>query len=186
MRWDELFGDLEARARGWELAERDAEVADRTRGEIARIVLANRLRAQQGRTVAVRLGAADRVEGRIERVGSDWFLLGATYEFVVPLAAVSAVHGLALDAVSPDGVGQVEARLSLASALRALAVDRAAVVVLMRDGGRWSGTLTRVGADFVDLTVHEPDAAPRRGQTYETITVLQAAVAAVRRAAPQW
>ncbi|MDX6296176.1 MAG: hypothetical protein QOI51_33, partial [Nocardioidaceae bacterium] len=134
MRWSELFDDLEARADSLARAERETEVADRTRAEIGRLTLLNRLRSGVGRELSLRVLGCGAVIGTLERVGTDWLLLTCPQEIVVPVAAVATVVDLPWESVSPEGVGAVTSRLTLASAMRALAVDRARVVVVLRDG----------------------------------------------------
>lgn len=58
MRWQDLFADLEGQAGALEWAEIDAEVADRTRGEIAQVTLLNRIRAQVGQHIALTTSGA--------------------------------------------------------------------------------------------------------------------------------
>jgi diacylglycerol kinase family enzyme len=65
VRWDELFGDLEAQWQAQLRRELDAEVADRTRRERAAIALADRLAAQGRRVVGVAL-----VDGTLSAVRS--------------------------------------------------------------------------------------------------------------------
>jgi hypothetical protein len=186
MRWRELFDDLEAQWQSLERADRDAEIAERTRGELARVLLMNRLRAHIGGRLTVHTLAGGAVAGELQRVGADWLLVACPQECVVPLAAVAAVTELGPSSVSPDGVGLVAGRLTLASALRALARDRAAVTVVLGDGTVVTGTPDRVGADFVDLAVHARDEVPRPALVRRRATVPHAAIAVVRRQPPEW
>jgi len=186
MRWSELFADLEARAVAWEAAELELEVADRTRAETGRVVLANRLRRQLGSSFRLEVHGLGAIEGVLDRVGGDWLLLGLAEDVVIPLAAITAVHDLPVAAVSPDGVNQVDSRLMLSSALRAIAVDRCVVRLHRRDGSTVVGTPSRVGADWVDLACHDGDEVPRAGTVRDVCTVPFYAVGAVRRLARGW
>lgn len=186
MRWSDLFDDLEGQGESLARAERDAEVADRTRAEVGQLTLLNRLRADVGRRVSLRLTGAVTVVGTLERVGADWLLLTSPNEVVVPMAAVISVANLPLDAVSPDGVARVASRLTLASALRAIAVDRARVTVMLHDGSTVSGTPDRVGSDFVDIAVHHLDEAPRPAAVTMRTTVAYAAITRVTRESAGW
>jgi len=186
VRWSDLFDDLEGRGEALERAERDAEVADRTRGEVGQVTLLNRLRSNVGRRVSLRLSGGVTVVGTLERVGADWLLLTSPNEVVVPMAAVSSVANLPLEAVSPGGVAVVASRLSFSSALRAIAVDRARVTVMLSDGSTVSGTPDRVGHDFVDIAVHHLDEAPRPAAVTMRTTVAYAAITRVTRESAGW
>lgn len=165
MRWEHFFADLEGqldRARADELA---AEVADRTRAEAASIRLVDRLRGAVGHPVRVSLRGGLSVSGELRRVGPDWLLMAETgdREVVVVGSALLAVTGLGLRSSTPGGEGSVAGRLGLGHALRAVARDRAPVVLLLVDGARLTGTLDRVGADFVELAEHPGGEARRSG-----------------------
>jgi hypothetical protein len=186
MRWQELFADLEAQARALERADDDGEIVERIRGEVARVTLLNRLRAQLSRQVSVSVWGFGDVSGLLQRAGADWLLIESDGETIVPLAAVLSLSDLPPDAVSPEGVGVVSSSLSLASILRAVARDRSPVIVVRRDGRSLVGTPDRVGADFVDLALHDADAAPRRTQVTSRATVSFGAIGCVRRRRAGW
>lgn len=156
----DLFDDLEQRAEGLALAERDAEVAELARGEYAAVDLAARLHASVGLTVELRLNAVGLVRGRLARVGVGWCLLvrdvgaGRAEEWVLVTTALLGARGLAAGALA-EQARPVTARLGLASALRRLAGERAELVCVTRDGERRSGIATRVGADFLELASPE-------------------------------
>lgn len=186
MRWQELFADLESRARSLERADQDAEIAERTRAEIGQVTLLNRLRAQVGGPVRLTLSGQQTVRGRLDQVGADWLLLASPTETIVSMSAVTSVTDLPLTAVSPEGVGAVASRITLASALRAVAVDRAAVTVRLRDTSTLTGTPDRVGADFFDLAVHDLSDVPRSSSVRTRVTIGYRALAFVQRANPGW
>jgi hypothetical protein len=185
VRWSELFADLGAEAADLERAERDGEVADRTRAELGRVALVNRLRSAIGRDLSLVL-AGGPVSGRLLRVGSDWLLLACPQDTLVPLAAVAVAADLPVSSVSPAAVGAVESRLPLASVLRAIAVDRARVVVTLRDGTAIGGTPDRIGSDFFDVLQHAPDVAPRAADVTGRSTIPYAAISKVVRDAEAW
>lgn len=186
MRWSNLFDDLEGRGDALERAEREMEVADRTRAEVGQVMMLNRLRFNVGSRVSLRLVSAVGVVGTLERVGADWLLLSTPNEVVVPMAAVSSVANLPWAAVSPEGVTVVSSRLTFASALRAIAVDRARVTVMLVDGSTVSGTPDRVGGDFVDIAVHHLDEAPRAAAVTMRSTVAYRAITRVTRESGGW
>lgn len=151
MRWDDVFDDLEQQADGLMLGERDAEVAEQTRAEYARVDLAGRLHASTGRPLRVVLLGVGALEATLVRVGEGWCLLetGPT-AWVVPVAALVSVRGLPDRAVE-QASRPITSRLGLASALRGVAQARQQTVVHRRDGSVVPGPLGRVGADFVEL-----------------------------------
>jgi hypothetical protein len=187
MRWQELFADLEAQARSLEHGDDQGELPDRIRGEIAQVTLMNRLRAQVSRQLSVSVQGVGDIAGSLQRTGADWILLSqAEEEIIVPLGAVLAVRNLPPDAVSPNSVGTVAGALRLTAVLRAAARDRGAVIITRRDGLSLAGTPDRVGADFVDLALHDVAEAPRREQVRSRTTLSLAAIACIRRRPSGW
>jgi hypothetical protein len=183
MRWNDLFGDLEAQWAGLELAERSGEVAERTRIETVAIGLGARLHAATGAALRIRLPAEQALTGTLVRTGPDWLLLdeGGGREALVALPAVLAVSGLGRLATVPGSEGRVLARLTMRHALRGIARDRSAVRLHLCDATVLDATLDRVGADFVDVALHAPGEARRRREVREVQAVPFTAVAAVRR-----
>jgi hypothetical protein len=150
-----VFDDLEQQAEGLSLAERDAEVADLTTAEYARVSLAARLHASLGRDVRVRLVGGRAVGGRLARLGDDWFLLvEGPAEWVVRLHGVSSVSGLSPRARRED-TWSVADRLTLRTVLRRLADARETCVVHFCDDQFLEGRIGRVGHDFFELHVGE-------------------------------
>ncbi len=154
MGWDErlfdLLDDLEGQAEALYAAERDAELADRSRAEYASVTLAARLMASVGRPVALDVAGAGRVAGELRRVGAGWCLVGnGGRDWLVPTDAVEAAEGLSERAV-PEVAWSPVARLGLGSALRRLADEATPCVLLTRSGIRHDVVLLRVGGDFVE------------------------------------
>jgi len=186
MRWDALFADLEAAAAGDWQRERDAEIAERTRAELARLRLVDRLRAvADGRPgldveLGVRVMSAGVVRGSLTRVADEWFVLvTASHEWVVATDAVLGVTGLPPAARSPESQGTVARSWGWSAAWRVLARDRTEVHVIRRDGSTVTGLASRAGRDFVELTASERLAEPVRSGTGSEL-VPHAAIAAVR------
>jgi hypothetical protein len=181
VRWDDLFADLEAQADALAVAERAAEVAERTRIEVGGIALRDRLAAAVGTPVRLQLAGGRAPAGTLTRVGPDWLLIGETAgrECVVALAAVLSVAGVGRSAAEPGG--PVWAKLGLRSALRGIARDRSPVRVDLISGDSVDATLDQVGADFVAAARHAPGEPRRRGEVRETVLLPLAAVAAVSR-----
>lgn len=182
MRWDDLFADLEAQSEALEVAERAAEVAERTRIEVGGIALRDRLAAALGTSVRMQLAGGRMVVGPLVRVGPDWLLVGeaAGRECVVALGAVLSVSGLGRWADTSPG-GPVWAKLGLRSALRGIARDRSPVRVDLVTGEAIDATLDRVGADFVDAARHAAGEPRRRGEVREVVLLPFGALAAVTR-----
>ena len=182
-RWSELFGDLEGHAEALAGVEEREEVAERTRIETGRLALTDRLRPATGQILDVRCLGAGQLRGRLDRVGADWLLLAESSgcTALLPLTSVLAVAGLGR--VSAAAGGEIDHRLGLRSALRGLARDRATVRVVLVDGGALTGTVDRVGSDFVELAEH-PAGEPRRaGSVRRVWTLPMTGIAVVRRSA---
>jgi hypothetical protein len=157
MRWDDLFGDLEAQ---WESEERrdlDAEVADRTRRERAALGLYERLSGAGGVSVTFLLVTRARLHGVIADVGQDWVLVEGGPPALVPFSGIVAITGLSGRA-SVDGTGK---RFGFGYALRGLSRDRAVVALTDVTGALTTGTIDAVGSDAIDLSEHAAD-LPRR------------------------
>ncbi len=184
MRWDELFDDLDAQFNEVETAELAAEVADRSRREIALLRLVDRLRPVLGRAITLRLEGAGNVDGQLTAIGPDWLLLAEVggREALVASSAVLSVGGLAAQTAAPDSEGAVAARLNLAYALRGIVRDRSAVALTLVDGSVASGTLDRVGADFLELAEHPAGEARRRDAVRLVRAYPLMSLAVVRRA----
>ncbi|WP_277209830.1 hypothetical protein [Isoptericola croceus] len=152
-RWTLLFADLEAQLAAEEAAERDGTVAELTRAEQASVPLVDRLRAAQGRPLRLDLRDGEVLEGRLERVATEWVQLdasaarGGRVQHVVPLSAVVGVAGLGRYAV--PSAARTD-RLGLGTALRGLQRDRARVQV-RTTAHVVLGRIARVGADHLDV-----------------------------------
>ena len=166
-----LFDDLEGQAAAEFEADREAELADRARAEYTSVTLASRLMASRGRTVAVELPHVGRVEGSLDRVGDGWCLLsGAAQDWIVPLHAISVVHGASGRSL-PEVAWSAIDRLGLRSALRRLADADERCLFHLADGTRHEAHVQRVGADFLEA----------RGAAGERLLVPYAGLVAVQR-----
>jgi hypothetical protein len=165
MRWRALFDDLEAQAEALAQGELETEVRDRLRRETSLLRLLDRLTPSVGAALQVHVHGPGVVTGVLQAAGSDWLLLEEPggHELLVPALAVLSVSGLGPRAQAPGSEGEVGRRLDLRWALRGLARDRAGLSVVLRDGLVLSGTLDRVGADFVELAEHGTGEARRSG-----------------------
>ena len=158
MGWEEdlfaLLDDLEGQAEALYDAERDPELADRSRAEYQQVSLASRLMASEDREVTLEVAGVGPVSGVLSRVTADWCLVGATSavgaDWIVRLAALTRVVG-ASDRSVPEVAWSPLTRLSLGSALRRLAESGERCLVHLVDGARHEGIVRRVGGDFVEL-----------------------------------
>ncbi len=161
MGWEEelfaIFDDLEARAEALYDAERGPDLADRSRAEYRQVTLASRLMASLDKSVVVTIRGVGSVPGTLERVAAGWCLLrGAGQDWLVPLAGIESVTGASQRAVPEVAWSQVT-KLGIGSALRGLVDTGSPCVLHLVDGSRLDGLLLRVGADFVEARIGEPD-----------------------------
>lgn len=183
MRWDGFFADLEAQAAAMSAAERDAEIGDRTRSEVGRLGLVDRLGGATGSQVRLSCLGGLSLAGQLARLHPEWLLIveGGGREAIVALRAVLAVGNLGPLSAGPATMSVVDSRLSLALALRGIARDRSAVQLHLADGTVLDGTLDRVGADFVELAEHPAGEARRRLAVRQQWVIATRAVVALRR-----
>ncbi|MFN2538937.1 MAG: hypothetical protein ABR549_12450 [Mycobacteriales bacterium] len=182
MRWEQLFADLDAQLSAAEAAELAAEVAERTRYEVGRLRLVDRLRPALGAPIAMQAEGLGGTRGRLLDVGPDWLLLheDGAGELLLPAASVLSLAGVGGPAEVPGSAGEVARQLDLRWALKGLVRSRSGVQVVLRDGSLLTGTFDRVGADHVDLAEHAPGEARRAGAVRQVRLVPLRSVAAVR------
>ena len=177
-----IFDDLEQQAEGLHLAERDADVADRSVGEYAKVNMASRLHASVGAPLTMTVSGVGRLHGILVRVGLDWCLLRgetAGQEWIVRLAALTDVRGASGRAVT-EPARTVLTRLALGSALRGVVDSGTTTTLLLVDGAAARGSLLRVGADFVEIC-EDGSEDLARGRGRPTVLHPFTALAAVRR-----
>jgi hypothetical protein len=102
-------------------------------------------------------------------------------DLLVPAEAVAGLSGLSDRSVPENLVGVVERRLGMASVLRALVRDRAAVTVERRSAPAVHGTPVHVGTDFIDLAEHAAGELARPSAVRTRVVVPFAAIRVVRR-----
>ncbi len=186
MRWEALFADLEGEADAELAAERRAEVADRSRTELGRLRLIDRLQPAMAGGGHLKIGVAGHevMAGTLRALGPEWLLIegAGAQETLVPLVAVQWVQGGGGAAAEPGWEGLVGARLGLRVALRRIVRDRSKVQLTLTAGDSFTGRLTRVGADHVELESAERAAERERdGREPDRRIVPLAAIASVRR-----
>ncbi len=167
MRWERLFADLEAQFEADEQAVADGEVSDLTRAERSHLPLRDRLRAHIGTELRWSVAQGAIFDAGLVDVGADWVLLrGAREEMLTPIGALRFVEGLTRSALVDDS--QLARRWRFGLVVRGLARDRAVVSLRLRDGDAFTGTIDRVGADHLDLALHQAD-LPRRGSAVQSV-----------------
>ena len=179
MSWErELFAvldDLEQQAEALYDAEREAELADRSRAEYQQVTLASRLMASLGDDVVLDVDGVGPVSGRLERMGAGWVLVnGRRHDWVVATAAVSTVTTVSSRSV-PEVAWSPVAKLGLGSALRRVADGAETCHIHRRDGQTHDVRITRVGADFVETQIGLAEAG-----TLRQLLVAFTAIAAVQ------
>jgi hypothetical protein len=152
--WEEqLFSaldDLEQQAEALYDAERDLDLADRSRSEYAQVTMDSRLMASLDAALTLELRGVGRVSGTLQRLGTGWCLLhGAGQDWIVRTAAITVVHGMSPRSV-PEVAWSPVTRLGLGSALRRLAEAGERCVLHLVEGAQHEVVLTRVGRDFVE------------------------------------
>lgn len=151
MRWEALFADLETQLEAAQTAEFNAALAEASRLEASRVEFAERLRAHRHRELGLHVWGGQRLDVRIEAVGSDW-LSGALpqHSVLVPLRSILAVEGMARAAARSEP-SAARRRLGIMAPLRSLARDRAQVSVIGVHGLLAAGLIATAGRDFVDI-----------------------------------
>lgn len=170
MRWDDLFADLEASVQADDRAAFDAEVADRSRQELAAIRVADRLAAHLGRPLTCWLRDGEPVSGVLREAGAGWLLLRVDEpagEVLVPSGSVVALPDLGTAARADGG----RRPLPLTVVLRGLARDRATLRIRLVGGRVLEGTIDRVGSDHVDVAEHPADEPRRNSSVRRVVTV---------------
>jgi hypothetical protein len=171
MRWERLFADLEARFDELAHEEAQAESADRERVAGGSITALERLAGALDQPVQARLTGGATVGGTLRSVGPDWLLLaeGGHRESLVPWRSVTVMQGLT--ALTGPALTGLDLRLDLRRALRALARDRAPVQLALLASGELTGTIDRVGADFLEIALHAAW-EPRRAAAVRSVALV--------------
>lgn len=191
MRFDLLFDDLEA-----ELETRLAVEGAQQRGEeerlrAARTTLRDRIAVLGAAAGGIRLrlidgSSLDVVPGA---VGRDWFAadLPGGGQCVVPLAAIASLSlsgqqvAASRERMPDEGAPSSAAKIGIGVVLRDLARRRVPVDLTSRaEAAPLHGTIDRVGADHLDLAVHERGAARRASSVLEHRIVALSAITQLR------
>lgn len=195
MRFDLLFDDLEGQLESQLAAEGAQQRGEEERLRAARTTLRERLGVLAGTPAAgirLRLIDGSAVELTLATVGRDWLAaqLPGGGECVVPLGSIASVAMSAAQLAAsrermpepqPGAPGPLTAKIGIGVVLRDLARRRVPVDVLTRaEPAPAHGTIDRVGADHLDLAVHERGAVRRESSVLEHRVVSLAAITQLR------
>lgn len=152
MRWDALFGDLDAQWHAAKQLDLETEINELARLEVAQSTLAEALRGSLGGEVTAVMCDGSVRGGKLARVEAQWMLLAnVSRSIILPLDKLRHVAGTGTSlAPAPSPIAY-----TLGSALRILSRNRS-VVILDLDGrseGSLRGVVDRVGADYVQLAL---------------------------------
>lgn len=190
MRWEQLFTDLDSQFTDLADAELMAELPGRQREAASSVTTVQRCRGSIGAPVRVGVAGGAVHAGRLQDVGPDWLLLqvAAAGELLVALTAVTLIDGLGPATGAPLTV--VDGRFTLRLALRRIARDRAPVAMSLigvseahAGSAEVTGTIDRVGADFVELAQHAAW-EPRRAEAVRSRLLVPLGAIATVRAVP--
>ena len=191
MRFELLFDDLAAQLDARLAADGAHEHAEEERLRAARTTLRERLESLvDDAPIRVRLADGSVIDVVPSAVGCDWVAggLASGAEAIVPLASIASV---ALDTAQlrtsrermprPRPGGALATKLGIGVLLRDLARRRVPLdVVSLSESAPLHGTVDRVGADHLDLAVHERGTARREGSVLEHRLIALAAVVMLR------
>ncbi|AYG04308.1 hypothetical protein [Gryllotalpicola protaetiae] len=195
MRFDLLFDDLEAQLEAQLVTENTQQRGEEERLRAARTSLRERLAALVAtgeRSIRLRLLDGSAVDLTLATVGRDWLAaeLAGGSECVVPLGAIASVSLSAAQLQASRGrmpeqkPGAAEAltgKIGIGVVLRDLARRRVPVDVADRaQPAPVHGTIDRVGADHLDLAVHERGAVRRESSVLERRVVALGAITMLR------
>lgn len=184
MRWDQLFTDLENQFADLLAEDSRIEVADQQRHYAGGLIMRDRLQGALGESVTLETVNGRTILGQLAQVGADWMLLHATHhqQVLLPYQALAAISGL----TTRTGVGlsPLDLRIDLRIALRGLARDRRPVRVELlsskgEETGYLTGTIDRIGRDFLELAHHEPGELRRAAQVRKVVLIPLNALVAV-------
>ncbi|WP_344792560.1 hypothetical protein [Gryllotalpicola daejeonensis] len=195
MRFDLLFDDLEAQLESQLAAEGAQQRGEEERLRAARTSLRERLASVAGRAgagIRLRLIDGSAIDVSPVTVGRDWLAadLPGGGGCVVPIAAIASVALSSAQVMAsrermpeqaPPAQGALTAKIGIGVVLRDLARRRVPLDVLSRaEPAPVHGTIDRVGADHLDLAVHERGAARRASSVLEHRIIALPAVSLLR------
>jgi hypothetical protein len=165
------------------------------------VLAQQRLVGSIGGQIRVRLAGGATLGGVLRTVGPDFLMLteAQTRDCLVPLGAVTAVEGLT--SVTGAALTGLAVRLDLRRAVRGLARDRSPVSLALTGwtgavatagqgagsvaagSGEITGTIDRVGADFIEIAAHAAW-EPRRAGAVRSVALVPITALVLVRAIP--
>ena len=182
MRWDALFGDLDAQWHAAKQLDLETEVNELARMELSQSTFAEALRGSLGAEITAVLCTGVVVHGRIVRVEAQWILLASgPRSFILPLAKVRRISGTGSSLAPASST----VAYTLAAAMRILCRNRAVVNLDLEGPGTGSvrGVLDRVGADYVQLALMTDGATRSRDNHPGTVLLPLGGIVSVASAA---
>ena len=176
MRWEQLFEDLTGQAGAADAVQRDADAVEHARSAAGQLDLLARLTEQTHDPVEVVLLDGFRIEGTVVEHGDGWLLLAARVGSVLVPAHVLASARTSVGSASMGAAPAVRTSLGWRTVLRGLVRRRCYVWLGAAGCGDLGGTIDAVGADFLELAVHEPDRPRRDADVRAVVLVSFAAV----------
>lgn len=178
MRWELLFGDLEAQFHAGTQQELEQHINELARVEASQLSFSEVLRGALGRQISATMRSGTVFHGEVQRVEHQWLLLGQERRSVLlPLAMVLRVQGVGTHRVRATS----RIPYTLPAALRVLARNRSTVVLELAGTRPASlrGVLDQVGADYVQLMQMADGVGRDRGNAQGSVVVPLAALVAI-------
>ncbi len=172
MRWQELFDDLGGQLDHADAVDRAAEADDDLRVARSRLALPAWM-ASTGTELTLAMRDRTTVVGRVVEHGDDWVVVrDGRGDVVVLVGSVTSASRAVSGAPAPAPVVAPSTRssLSLRTVLRGH-VRRRAPVSVGTPAGVVRGTPDAVGADHLEVAVHDLD-VPRRAEGVRAVAVL--------------
>lgn len=184
-RWESLFEDLEHQFVSERERESGALALETERARIAELTLYDRVAGlPAGERLTIRDSSGETHRLILRASAPEWIACeseDARGFTIVCIAAIdelripSAARARSLASADPD---PLRARMGISFVLRALARRRAVVQIGTWRGARHTGTLSRAGADHVDIAIH--DLGSRANVARDEVTIAIGALAWIR------
>lgn len=149
---DRLFRDFEVQLQAQKLREYEADARELSKLELSKVSFADRLAAQREAMLSVHSSTGDTWRGKLVGLGLGWIQLSTDVgELLIRTQEIVWWEGG--DNKSYLDAGSVSRKLTIGSALRALAAGHREVFVIHNGsaGLTTEGYISAVGADYCEL-----------------------------------